>query len=222
MSAIWHRLCSRHALFNGRTFCATSTTPGHVRGYWSEYRRAAAQSENPALFRQIRHRGLAVCGLLFCPDGLLLGRREPNSVYQPGIWQCPPAGSVDIGAAVPGGADWRRSLLAELEEELGLGTADVRDMTPLCLVQHPSGVLDLGIRMWTPLGAAELGARHARSGNGEYDRLLVVPPGQVDEVVAAQGGTLSESTRRMVAMLHAGPDPAGMGGDGIEPPTLSV
>ncbi len=198
----WQRAQAAHRLFNGQVFCADRVTPpGLIEGHWTEYRRVVAQMADPALFAQLRVRGVAVCGVLCGPDGIAVGRREAGSVYQAGQWQLPPAGSVDGAAATPGGADWRRALLQELGEELGLREADAAALHPLCLIQHPTGVLDVGVRIDTPLDAAAILARHEASGDAEYDRLLVRPAGAVAAAVAAEGGLLVPSSRLLLQRL---------------------
>lgn len=198
----WQAARALRPLFNGTVFCADRIGPTRIEGHWTEYRRAVAQMADPALRDALRIRSLAVCGAVCCRDGIVVGRREARSVYQPGEWQLPPAGSVDSGAAEPGGASWRRALLAELEEELGLGPDQVIGLRPLCLVQHPSGVLDLGIQIDTALTGDEVLEAHRRAGNREYDRLLVAPASALPQRVAALGGHLVRSAHAFLALLN--------------------
>lgn len=189
----WQEACGQRTLFNGQVFCADRISAELIEGHWTEYRRAVAQMADPALREALRIRSLAVCGVLQCRDGVAVGRRERASVYQAGLWQLPPAGSVDAGAAEPGGASWAQALLGELREELGIDAAEVTGMRPLCLVQHPSGVLDLGIEIMTALSGADVLAAHRARGNREYELLLVVEAAQVAARVSAEGGRLVES-----------------------------
>lgn len=195
----WTRAVARTNLFNGRVFCADTITPTLILGHWTEYRRVIAQMAEPALFATLQVRSLAVCGLLDSPDGAVIGRREPASAYQPGLWQFAPAGSVDQGAAKPGGVSWRHALLTELQEELGIPPDAVAVMDPVCLVQHPTGVLDMGVRLQTRLTAAEIIDLHHTRGNGEYDRLLVCPTARLIADVQAKGGTLVPASRLFLA-----------------------
>jgi 8-oxo-dGTP pyrophosphatase MutT (NUDIX family) len=223
----WQRAQAAHRLFNGQVFTADRVAPpGMIDGHWTEYRRVVAQMADPSLFPALRVRGVAVCGVLCGPDGVTVGRREAASVYQAGQWQLSPAGSVDAGAAtsfaagaatpsaagaatpsatagaaITGGADWRRALLAELEEELGLAEADVTTLRPMCLIQHPTGVLDIGVRIDTPLGAAAIHARHEASGDAEYDRLMTRPAASLAAAVEAEGGRLVPSSRLLLQRL---------------------
>ncbi len=197
----WQAACRERALFNGTVFCAERLAPERIDGHWTEYRRCVAQLRDHGLRAALAIRSLAVCGVLCCRDGVVVGRRQAEAIYEPGLWQLPPAGSVDSGAAEPGGASWRRALLAELSEELGLPADSVRRMVPLCLVQHPSGVLDLGIRIDTALSGEKVQAAHQAGGNREYDRLLIAPADAVQAGVAAAGGQLVTSAHAFLARL---------------------
>lgn len=180
-------------LFNGGIFCADSITATLIEGHWSEYRRAVAQMRAPELFAALAMRPLAVGGVIACPDGVLFGRRPPRAVYQPGEWQLPPAGSVDTAAARPDGSvDFRASFRTELAEELGLPADAVHDLHPLCIVEHaPAHVLDLGIAARTPLSAADIRARHASHGNGEYDPLAIIALPDLPAFLAQAGELLN-------------------------------
>ena len=201
VEAHWQRAQAGRSLFNGRVFCVTGRAVSVLSGHWTEYRRVVAQMAEPGLFDTLRIRSLAVCGVLCCPGGVVVGRREATSLYQAGLWQLSPAGSVDDGAAIPGGADWRQAILAELLEELGLPPASVGALTPFCLVQHPAGVLDLGIRVDTDLDAAEIMSRHRSNGNGEYEALRILPQDQLLATVAAEGGTLVPAAALLLANM---------------------
>jgi 8-oxo-dGTP pyrophosphatase MutT (NUDIX family) len=203
VAAHWATARAGRALFNGRVFSADVITPERLTGHWTEYRRVVAQMAEPPLFATLRVRSLAVCGVLCCPDGIVLGRREARSIYQPGLWQLPPAGSVDHGAARPGGADWRQAILAELQEELGIPPEAATSLLPFCLVQHPTGVLDLGIRIDTAMGATEIMARHVALGDGEYDALRILPSDRL--LATIQPDRLVPSAYRFLRNLP--PDP---------------
>ena len=205
VAAHWADACARHRLFNGRIFSVDAITPVLITGHWTEYRRSVAQMREPALRAELGVRNLAVCGVIMGPDGVLLGRRAADAIYQAGMWQLPPAGSVDSSAETKEGADLRVALLAELKEELGLGPSDVRDYRPLCLVEHPdSGVIDLGIALRTDLTLEQLRAAHAASGNLEYDQLIAAQPDHLDNAVAAWQGEMVPPVAAFLAMLaHA-------------------
>ena len=164
-------------MFNGRVFSADAITPRLVTGHLTEYRRVVAQMERPELFAELGVRSFAVCGVLRCAGGVVVGRRHRAANYQAGMWQLAPAGSVDAGAvADDGSVDLRRQLLDELEEELGLPPDAVGEPRSLCVVEHPgSHVSDLGLALVTRLSAEEVLAAHRSRGNAEYERVVVVP-----------------------------------------------
>jgi hypothetical protein len=180
-------------LFNGRVFSADTITEGHIGGHMTEFRRIVAQMERPALFDVLGVRPLAVCGVLRCAGGgVVVGRRHVGAIYQAGLWQLPPAGSVDAGALRPDGSlDIAGQLLKELQEELGIAAPQVDAPRPLCVVEHPgSHVSDLGMAVNTGLDAAQVLAAHRAAGNNEYDPLLVVPHAEIPAFVARAGADL--------------------------------
>jgi len=166
----------RGRLFNGLVFSADTMTADLVTGHWTEFRRIVAQMDRPDLFAELHVRPLAVNGALHGPDGVAFGQRQAGAVYQPGQWQLAPAGSVDDGAARPGGTvDVLAAVLAELREEFGGRPASARDPRPLAIVEHAgSHVLDFGIALRTDVSATQLQAIHAQRGNEEYGGLVVV------------------------------------------------
>lgn len=179
-------------LFNGRVFSVDAIAPHLLNGHLTEFRRIVAQMQQPELHEVLRVRPLAVCGVLCCRSGIVLGRRPAGAVYQPSMWQLPPAGSVDAGALRPEGwIDLEAQLFGELREELGLERESIAECRPLCMVEHPgSHVLDLGFVLRTPLSAEAVLAAHARSGNGEYVDLEVVPFGSLTARVKPLGDVM--------------------------------
>lgn len=178
IDALWQAAQERTqgALFNGRVFSVDALTPRLLSGHLTEFRRVVAQMDRPELHGVLQVRPLAVCGVVRCRDGVVLGRRPAAAVYQAGMWQLPPAGSVDAAAVqADGWIDLHGQLFRELQEELGLPRDSIEELRPLCMVEHPrSHVLDFGFVLRTELGAEAVLA-HGREGNGEYEDLGVVP-----------------------------------------------
>jgi len=178
-------------LFNGRVFSADTIRPHLVTGHLTEFRRIVAQMERPELL-SLDVRPLAVCGVLRCANGVVVGRRHQAAIYQAGMWQLPPAGSVDAGAVGDDGVvDVRHQLLGELQEELGLAADTVDAPRPLCIVEHPgSRVSDFGLALTTNLTAEAVLAAHRAGGNREYQEMLVVPEARLAAFLAEAGETL--------------------------------
>src|SRR5665213_393775 len=159
IDAIWARAAARveaggcGRLFNGQVFSIDTISADRITGHLTEYRRLVAQAEEHALFADLGIRSLAACGVLCCLDGVVFGRRPSAAIYQPGMWQLCPAGSVDAGVRRPNGTmDYRAQLLTELREELGLEPDAIGAPAPLCIVEHPgSHVCDFGMALRSPL-----------------------------------------------------------------------
>lgn len=206
VETLWRAAAARVAaggagtLFNGRVFSADAITPAAITGHITEFRRIVAQMEDPVLFGALGLRPLAVCGVLRCADGVPVGRRHPAAIYQPGMWQLPPAGSVDPGAVdADGRVDLHAQVLTELAEELGIAAGQASVVRPLCVVEHPgSHVSDVGIELATPLTGAQVLDAHRRHGNAEYDPLRFLPFGDIAGFVAGAGDALVPPAREFL------------------------
>ncbi len=187
-------------MFNGRVFSADVISPRRITGHLTEYRRLVAQIERPELFAELGVRSFAVCGVLRCPDGVVIGQRHRAAVYQAGMWQLPPAGSVDADAvAGDGTVDVRRQLLAELREELGVPPEAVDEPRPLCIVEHPgSHVSDFGLGLITSLRGEQVLAVQQRAGNLEYEQMRVVSVAELPAFLAEVGEAIVPPAREFL------------------------
>jgi hypothetical protein len=216
---LWTAACQRVAaggagrLFNGRVFSIDRIRPTLIEGHLTEYRRLVAQMEDHDLFPALGIRSLSTCGILRCAGGVAIGRRPAAAIYQPGMWQLAPAGSVDAGAVGPDGiADLRAQLLRELDEELGLDSALVSRPIPLCVVEHPgSHVSDCGLAISVSCDAAAVLTAHRTRGNQEYHDLRIVPEADLPAFVADAGDLLVPPAREYLHRL-------GLLDQGLSPP----
>ena len=198
VASIWVRTKSRVSasgagnLFNGQIFSIDTIAADLITGHLTEHRRLVAQAEDHALFPELGIRSLAVCGVLRCLGGVVIGRRQVGTFYQPGMWQLCPAGSVDAGSRLADGTmDYRGQLLTEIREELGLASDAIGEATPLCLVEHPgSHVADLGLAANVSLDAAAVLTAHRTHGNSEYDPLRIVPVAALPAFIDWAGDSL--------------------------------
>lgn len=197
-------------LFNGQVFSADTITPHAITGHMTEFRRIVAQMDDPALGPVLNLRPLAVCGVVQCAGGIVIGRRPGAAVYQPGLWQLPPAGSVDHHAlGADGSIDLVGQILTELTEELGLAPDQVSNPRPLCAVEHPgSRVTDLGISLTSALSAEAVRAAHRSRANTEYDPLLVVGLDALPAFIEQLGDSLVPPARAF--LFRAGLLPYGL------------
>ncbi|MFC7477075.1 NUDIX hydrolase [Dankookia sp. GCM10030260] len=178
-------------LFDGRVFSVSELAPDRIAGQLVAYRLVVAAYADPGLAAALRLRPLSVCGVLRMPDGILFGRRQRGATYEAGLWQTPPAGSVDAGAVVGNRVDVVGQLRAELAEEVGLDWGRITGCRAVTLVEHAAtGVHDLAFLLDTPAGFAEVAARHAATGCGEYTELRAVPEAALAGFIAAAAGRM--------------------------------
>lgn len=207
VETLWRSACDRVAaggagnLFNGSVFSADTIRPDAITGHVTEFRRIVAQMEDPALFEVLGLRPLAVCGVVRCADAVPIGRRHAAAIYQPGMWQLPPAGSVDPGAIdAAGRVDLRTQVLHELEEELGVASTHIDLVHPLCAVEHPgSHVTDVGMLLATELTGAQVREAHRTGGNTEYDLLLCIPFADLPDFITSSGADLVPPARAFLS-----------------------
>ena len=178
-------------LFNGRVFSVTALSAGRIAGQLVEYRLAVAAYADPALATALGVRPLSVCGVLRMRDGILFGRRQIGATYEAGLWQTPPAGSVDAGAVRGGQVDAVAQVRTELAEEIGLDWSRIAACRAITLVQHAvTGVHDLAFLLETPAGFAEVAACHAARGCTEYTELRMVPEAELADFLTAEGSRM--------------------------------
>ncbi|MBO1359695.1 phosphohydrolase [Acetobacter sacchari] len=194
----------RPTLFNGRIFCADAISTDRIDGHWTEYRRAFAQIRRPGLFGPRPLRQLAVCGVLFCPEGLVLARRQRDAAYLGGFWQSPPAGTVEARASAAGDSstdiNLAAQILAEAEEELGLGAENLTVGPPVIAVTHAhTEIVDICVSLTTALPFAEIESLWRRSGDREYEQITVVAEAERSDWLSRPD--LIATTRLAVEMM---------------------
>ncbi len=123
---IWREETQRRGshLFDGEIVSVASIQGNRIIGRRADYRWLLAQSRDPSLFKWSQVRPLAVTGLLFCQDGIVIGRRS-KSVYQfPGLGELAPSGSVDLTTLDENdNISLQRQLMQELREEIGIDSS---------------------------------------------------------------------------------------------------
>lgn len=178
-------------LFNGKVFSVTALSAERITGILVEYRLAVAAYADPDLAVALGVQPLAVCGVLRMADGILFGRRQLGATYEAGLWQTPPAGSVDAGAVQGGRVDAAGQIRTELAEEIGLDWSRIIACRAFTVVRHAAtGVHDLGFLLETPACFAEVATRHAASGCAEYTELRAVPVAALAGFLAVEGGRM--------------------------------
>lgn len=193
-AAIWGAARARlgERLFNGPIFGLAACRPERLSLRRLDYRLLLAARDRPAVAAALGARALGVSGVLLSPDGVVLGRRAHTLAVEPGCWEAAPAGSLDR-------PDPLALLADELQEELGLGAADITATRPLGLAHDQAADrYELLVKVTTDLDAAALGRRHRSGGSGEYDTIAVVAPAALAAFLARTAGA---QVRGLAALL---------------------
>jgi hypothetical protein len=175
VDAIWAAaLVERPALFDGPILTVVEHRGRRLTLAGTTYRYAMAARRDPWVREALKLRPLAVSGLLFCPAGLVFGRRARDVEQGAGLWELAPSGGVEAPAdGVPDLAD---EILRELREEVGLWPEQVTVREPLGLIVDPeSGTTDVVMPMTTEVSAATIETAHAGA-SLEYTALRILAP----------------------------------------------
>ncbi len=202
LDGLWERANSDRSkpLFNGKIFSVTSLNEALIKGLFIDYRLYVAQTLRPELFAQLAVRPLGVSALTVSPDGVVIGQRNLTTTQNPGLWELAPSGGVDPeNCNADGEIDIKAHILGELYEELGLGTDEVDDPLPFCLLDDSqSHVLDIGVLLHTRLSKAAILESHRNLASDEYLQVEVVAPAEVDSFLARPDVELAPESRLLL------------------------
>jgi hypothetical protein len=202
LDRLWELENSRRSkpLFNGRIFSVTSLEASLIRGHFVDYRLYIAQNLRPELFDRLEVRPLGVSALTHSPDGVILGLRNFATTQNPGLWELAPSGGIDPGCCgADGTIDIKAHILGELGEELGLGSDQVDDPVPFCLLEdEQSRVLDIGVALSTGLSKEAIVECHRAKATDEYLQVSVVQPVDIEPFLARSEAGLAPESRLLL------------------------
>lgn len=193
-------------LFNGQLFSIEEVSAGSVSGCFVEYRLFLAQLRRPELFSELRVQPLAVTGLLQNSEGLFFGLRSSTSALQPDRWELVPAGGIDSGKmSAAGGIEPDRQLLAELGEELGLNSSDVRSPRLVGFCEEPElHIFDLVFDLETTLETKTVVSAHAALRNPEHEEIRCVAWKDVEGFIVDHALAIAAGNRDLLRHIAPG------------------
>ncbi|MSO97517.1 MAG: hypothetical protein EXR11_04755 [Rhodospirillaceae bacterium] len=127
LDAEWRMACeSNPSLFNGdvliygrhETDAAGRITL--IEGCFIDYRTLYGSRKRPDVFKDQLPIPLGVSGVTVCQDGLVFGRRGPNSAFGAGQWELIPSGTIDRSCIANEILNYATLVMHECEEEIGL------------------------------------------------------------------------------------------------------
>ncbi|HZQ18199.1 MAG TPA: hypothetical protein VFA90_05715 [Terriglobales bacterium] len=196
IESLWHAEEQRRGkgMFNGQVLSVVEISSEGITARVSEYRHFIAQRKRPELFDVLRVRPLAVSGVLACRDGIVFGLRESAVTQHAGSWELVPSGGIDTNTQTKGGeVDYRATILAELQEEIGISADRVSEVKPFCLIEdNSSHVLDIGIALKSPISGDSLFEIHRSAATKEYTELRVIPRSAVDIFIEDESHNIVE------------------------------
>lgn len=202
---IWSEEIQRRGaeLFDGGIVSVASIDGNRIIGRRAEYRWLLAQSRDASIFKWSQVRPLAVTGLLFCQDGIVIGRRS-KSVYQfPGLGELAPSGSVDFSTLdAHHNISLHQQLMQELREEIGIDASSVTELKPLAIVSDvDSHVFDVCFAVHTSLRWPQIQEASARNASEEYESIEILPLDNIASFLAANQHSITPLTLALLQMI---------------------
>lgn len=161
------------------------------------YRYYAAQRRDPTLAAALAVRPLAVSGIVFCSDKVILGRRSQHVTQDTGMLELVPGGSVEAKRVRPDGAvDLAGQFLAELAEEIGVTPpAGAAPRIVGFIEDEAESVVDAVLTLTLLETEAEVRWAHADLATNEYEEFVFATPVEARAMLAKDPGDLSPVTR---------------------------
>ncbi len=184
-------------IFSHRGVTEDSTgTVTRVEGCIVPYSRYLACQIDRDLASELGLWVMGVAGLLLSADGPVAGRRFRTAMGS-GEFELAPAGTIGRSDVHGAAIDVRRCILGELDEELGLTVADLRDAPePFALIEDQAiRVADVALWMRTRLSFDQIAAIHQRHPGREYDQLVLVGASESSTLLPASGALIEAAVR---------------------------
>jgi 8-oxo-dGTP pyrophosphatase MutT (NUDIX family) len=192
---------ARPALVDGTMISVSAVEGDRVLTRPCAYRLFVARERDGVLRERLGVRALGVSGILLIGgDGgersVVLGRRSADVTEYGGAWELVPSGGIEPGRAGRDGiVDVEAALLAELEEEAGLGRSEVLEAVPLGLVH------DIGQDGYDVCLALNVG-ENARVRLTEYEQLVLLRAKDAGAWLGAQDRAVVPTSRALLELAE--------------------
>ena len=211
VESVWQTsVRERPNLFDGRVYSPRrylSNSAGiieRIEGVFVPYSRYLACRHDAVLARELDLWVLGVMGMLWCPEGVVVGRRSSDTT-DGGRFEIVPSGTLD-GAGADNQVDIHRIVLKELREETGVTEQQVISSpeSSVLVGDETDRIADVVVTLRTSLPFAAIRLSHASLSAPEHDVLEIVGSTGSDKSFN-KGDFLASS---LAALRHAGFDAA--------------
>lgn len=200
-------------LFNGLLFSVEQLTSDAVRGCLIEYRIYHAQLRRPELFSELGVQPLAVTGLLRNREGLFFGLRGSGLAQQVDRWELIPAGGIDAATLTSDGrVQPHQQLLTELEEEVGLNSAEVEAPRLVCFSEDlDTHIFELVWDVETDLDTKSVMSAQSAIRHPEHAEIRCVPWRDLNDFVTGSECPMVSANRDLLNHIFTVPRAESLG-----------
>ncbi len=188
-------------LFDGKILSVTNVSPTALTCSIVPYHFFYAQRQSNIIRDALQIKVAAVSGLILHDQLLYFGRRSLSTTQYPGFIELAPSGSIDPDLVTSNGqSDFRRQLVDELREELGINGSSVSSIDPLFLAfDNQEQTWDICCRI-TLLPTADINIGNDLSLN-EYKEILTIPLSQSADFLKAHSKQMVPTTQVILQKL---------------------
>lgn len=173
-------------LHEGVILSALSYDHKSLHGQFVPYKYYLAQYVNPSLKADLKIVPVALSGMTFMGDDLVIAKRADWVTQFANLYELAPSGGVHLPSGDEGSIDMKQQLLGELQEEIGISEKLVKSVKFFGLL-HDTEEDSLEL-------AAEIRLRSSGlilSSSSEYPQVMTVPHSELQSFVKEKEGQIS-------------------------------
>lgn len=184
INELWAQFREPH-MFDSPIAILLNHSPSRLVVSFINYRFLWAQTRYPECFSVGRIFPLSVSGILFCPEGIVLGKRQASVLQYPEYWECIPSGGLSVECFQnPNLLSAQKQLELELLEEGGIYEIEYLLSQALCY-DPLTCTYDIVLLVKTDLSFADILFKFHNLTNKEYQNLSVVRLNEVDNFISS-------------------------------------
>jgi len=195
-------------LTNGCLFSVESVTETGMTVWPAQYKWWIAQRSDPSLRAILNLRPLAVTGVTWVSDEVVLARRARYTIQHADAWELAPSGSVSHECRNKDGmVVCEYQILSELGDELNVSPSDLAQAPkPIAVMENDADdVVDIVYDLRFRFGAQDLYNRFAVRSNDEYTEIRVVDRAAIASFAIDRCCKVSSEAQALLSFLDRQP-----------------
>jgi hypothetical protein len=180
-------------LFDGVILSCISDSSNRITSVIDNYKFFFSKRIQPKILEKIKIMPIAVSGIMECRDGFVFGKRSKFTTQDAGLWELVPSGGLDASIIKDNDIyDFKKQLLTELHEEIGVNQNMVRTITPFCyVIDKDASVLDIGLYIYSDVSQEEILGCFRTVNSFEYESIIFIPRNTILDFIKIERQNIS-------------------------------